>query len=76
LSLCRCGVSFTEWRRASSSVFAEKESPAARLRGERDITRQDAVNFIINGIVKGGGDTAVYPASQNSNRSRCGILHA
>ena len=41
------------------AMFAETESPAARLLGEQDTTRQDAVNFIIHGIVKGGGDTAV-----------------
>ena len=50
------------------AIFAETESPAARLLGERDMTRQDAINFIIHGIAKrdisgidakGGGDTAV-----------------
>jgi hypothetical protein len=29
------------------------ESPAARLLGEQDMTRQDAINFIIHGTVKG-----------------------
>jgi ATP-dependent Clp protease ATP-binding subunit ClpA len=38
------------------AIFAETESPAARLLGEQDMTRQDAVNFIIHGIIKGGGD--------------------
>jgi hypothetical protein len=38
--------------------FAETESPAARLLGGQDMTRQDAVNFIIHGIAKGGGETA------------------
>jgi hypothetical protein len=32
--------------------------PAARLLGEQDMTREDALDFIIYGIVKGGGDTA------------------
>jgi hypothetical protein len=41
------------------AIFAETESPAARLLGEQAMTRQDAVNFIIHGIVKGGGDAAV-----------------
>jgi ATP-dependent Clp protease ATP-binding subunit ClpA len=40
------------------AVFAERQSPAARLLGEQDMTREDALNFIIHGIVKGGGDTA------------------
>jgi hypothetical protein len=41
------------------AIFAETESPAARLLGEQDMTRQDAVNFIIHGTVKGGGGPAV-----------------
>ena len=49
------------------AIFAESESPAARLLGEQDMTRQDAFNFIIHGIAKNGingidarrgGDTA------------------
>jgi hypothetical protein len=40
------------------AIFAERESPAARLLGEQDMTRQDALNFIIHGVVKGGEDTA------------------
>jgi hypothetical protein len=40
------------------AIFAERESPAARLLGEQDMTRQDALNFIIHGIVKGGGGSA------------------
>jgi ATP-dependent Clp protease ATP-binding subunit ClpA len=40
------------------AIFAETESPAARLLGEQEMTRQDATNFIIHGIAKGGGDTA------------------
>jgi hypothetical protein len=40
------------------AIFAERESPAARLLGEQDMTRQDAINFIIRGAVKGGGDSA------------------
>jgi hypothetical protein len=38
------------------AIFAETESPAVWLLGEQDMTRQDAVNFIVHGIVKGGGD--------------------
>ena len=40
------------------AIFAETEGPAARLLGEEDMTRQDALNFIIRGIAKGGGETA------------------
>jgi hypothetical protein len=29
------------------AIFAESESPAARLLGEQDMTRQDAINFIM-----------------------------
>jgi len=35
------------------AIFAETESPAVRLLGEQDMTRQDAVNFIIHGTGKG-----------------------
>ena len=31
------------------AIFAETESPAVRLLGEQDMTRQDAVNFIVHG---------------------------
>ena len=41
------------------AIFAESESPAARLLGEQGMTRQDALNFIIQGVVKGGGETSV-----------------
>jgi Glyoxalase superfamily protein/Clp amino terminal domain, pathogenicity island component len=41
------------------AIFAETESPAARLLGEQGMTRQDATNFIIHGIAKGSGDAAV-----------------
>jgi hypothetical protein len=39
-------------------IFFEKLSPAARFLGGQGITRQDAVNFIVHGIAKGGGETA------------------
>lgn len=39
-------------------IFFEKLSPAARFLGKQDMTRQDAVNFIIHGIAKGGGEAA------------------
>ena len=55
----RAGPSYTDRRGASCSDIRREESPAARLLGEQGITRQDAVNFIIHGVVKGGGDTAV-----------------
>jgi ATP-dependent Clp protease ATP-binding subunit ClpA len=34
------------------AIFAETESPAVRLLGEQDMTRQDAVNFIDHGTGK------------------------
>jgi Glyoxalase superfamily protein/Clp amino terminal domain, pathogenicity island component len=40
------------------AIFAEWESPAAQLLADQGMTRQDAVNFINHGIVKGGGNTA------------------
>jgi Glyoxalase superfamily protein/Clp amino terminal domain, pathogenicity island component len=40
------------------AIFAERQSPAARLLGEQNMTRQDALNFMMRGIVKGDGDTA------------------
>jgi Glyoxalase superfamily protein/Clp amino terminal domain, pathogenicity island component len=40
-------------------IFAEFESPAARLLAQQGVTRQDAVNFIIHGTAKrANGDTA------------------
>jgi hypothetical protein len=36
------------------AIFAESDSPAARLLSEQGMTRQDALNFIIQGIVKEG----------------------
>jgi ATP-dependent Clp protease ATP-binding subunit ClpA len=41
------------------AIFAERQSPAARLLGEQDVTRQDAINFIVHGVAKGGGETSV-----------------
>lgn len=40
-------------------IFFEELSPAARLLGEQHMTRQDALNFIIQGVAKGGGETSV-----------------
>jgi hypothetical protein len=39
-------------------LFSERESPAARLLGEQDMSRQDAVSFIIGGAVKESGGAA------------------
>jgi hypothetical protein len=39
-------------------IFAEIESPAVTLLGEQGMTREDAVDFIVHGIAKGGADTA------------------
>jgi ATP-dependent Clp protease ATP-binding subunit ClpA len=41
------------------AIFDERQSPAARLLGEQDMTRQEAINFIIQGVVKGGGEASV-----------------
>jgi hypothetical protein len=41
------------------AIFPETQSPAARLLGEQDMTRQDAINFIIHDVVMGGGETSV-----------------
>jgi hypothetical protein len=41
------------------AIFAERQSPAARLLGEQDMTREDALNFIVHGIAKRGGETSV-----------------
>jgi hypothetical protein len=38
------------------AIFAERQTHAARLLGEQDMTRQDAINFIIHGVANGGGD--------------------
>jgi hypothetical protein len=38
-----------------ANIFAERQSPAAHFLQELDITRDDAVNFIVHGIAKGGG---------------------
>jgi hypothetical protein len=46
------------------AIFAETDSPAARLLSEQDMTRQDAVNFVIHGVAKRGGSVSVQ-ASQN-----------
>jgi ATP-dependent Clp protease ATP-binding subunit ClpA len=35
------------------AIFAETESPAVRLLGERDMTRQDAVNFMSTASSRG-----------------------
>ncbi|MFY9839790.1 MAG: Clp protease N-terminal domain-containing protein [Xanthobacteraceae bacterium] len=34
------------------AIFDERQSPATRLLGEQDMTRQDALNFNIHGVVK------------------------
>jgi hypothetical protein len=41
------------------AIFAERESPAAFILQEQGITRYDAINYISDGIIKGGGDIAV-----------------
>lgn len=41
------------------AIFAERESPAANFLQEQGMTRDDAINYISDGIIKGGGDTAV-----------------
>jgi hypothetical protein len=41
-----------------ANIFVERQSPAAHFLQEQGITRDDAVNFIVHGITKGGGETA------------------
>jgi Glyoxalase superfamily protein/Clp amino terminal domain, pathogenicity island component len=41
------------------AIFAEHESPAAYILQEQGITRYDAINYISDGINKGGRDTAI-----------------
>jgi hypothetical protein len=41
-----------------ANIFAERQSPAAHFLQEQGITRDDAVNFIVHCIAKGGGETA------------------
>jgi hypothetical protein len=50
---------YAEGRGRLVAIFAETESPAARLLGDQRMTRQDAINFIIHGTTKGGGETSV-----------------
>jgi ATP-dependent Clp protease ATP-binding subunit ClpA len=38
------------------AIFAERDSPAAQLLGEQDMTREDAVNFTVHGVAKSGID--------------------
>jgi hypothetical protein len=41
-----------------AAMFDEKESPAVWFLGEQEMTQQDAVNFILHGIVKGSRNAA------------------
>jgi ATP-dependent Clp protease ATP-binding subunit ClpA len=41
-----------------ANIFVERQSPAAHFLQEQGITRDDAMNFIVHGITKGGGETA------------------
>jgi hypothetical protein len=40
------------------AIFAERLSPAAHFLQEQEMTRNDAVNYISDGVKKGDGDTA------------------
>jgi ATP-dependent Clp protease ATP-binding subunit ClpA len=42
-------------------LFSERESTAAWLLGEQNMTRLDAANFIAHGIVKGSGGATDGP---------------
>jgi hypothetical protein len=61
---CAEGFALGRGRRALTGaevlvpIFFEKLSPAARFLDRQNMTRQDAVNFIIHGMEKGGGETA------------------
>jgi hypothetical protein len=41
------------------AMFGETESPAVQFLSEQGMTQFDAVNFIIHGTAKGGGDPAI-----------------
>jgi ATP-dependent Clp protease ATP-binding subunit ClpA len=41
------------------AIFAERESRAAYFLREQEMTRYDGINYVSNGIIKGGGDPAV-----------------
>ena len=38
------------------ALFDEKESATVWLLGEQEMTREDAVNFILHGIIRGDGN--------------------
>ena len=40
------------------AIFAERESPVAYFLQEQGMTRYDAIDYISDGIIKGGGDTS------------------
>ena len=40
------------------AIFSERESHACALLEQRKMTRYDAVNFVVHGIRKSGGDAA------------------
>jgi hypothetical protein len=40
------------------AMFSEHESPAAHFLQEQEMTRYDAINYLSDGIMKGGGHTA------------------
>jgi hypothetical protein len=44
------------------AIFSESESRAARLLDDQGMSRLDAVNFLVHGIVKGGGGARTTPA--------------
>jgi hypothetical protein len=41
------------------AIFPERESPAAHILQEQGMTRYDAIKYTSDGIIKGGGDSAV-----------------
>jgi hypothetical protein len=41
------------------AIFAERESHAAYFLQEQDMTRDDAINYVRHGIVKGGGNNVI-----------------
>jgi ATP-dependent Clp protease ATP-binding subunit ClpA len=46
------------------AIFAERQSHAARLLGEQDMTRQDAINFIIAARAMLGRSQQMLPADR------------
>jgi len=59
-----------------TALFSEQESQAAQLLGEQGMTRIDAVNFIVHGVVKRCGDAAAWANCEDGNSGLAVLDHA